>query len=81
MNIAIHSTENEREIRAETQFDVGDKPNEWCVLRFCINGRWEQDEIMFLLPGSEKETVREIARLWNTLSVAKVEVRLDAKAA
>ena len=81
MNITIQSTKNEKSIRASTICVKGSEGTDWIALDLNVRGRWTRDEVSFYLPASEQETVKEIARLWNTLSVAKIEVRLDAEAA
>ena len=73
MNITIQSTKNEKSIRASTICVKSDDGTEWIALDLNVNDESARDEVGFYLPISEKAIVEEIARLWNTLSVAKVQ--------
>jgi hypothetical protein len=73
MNITIQSTKNEKAIRASTICVKGSDGTEWIALDLDVSGGRARDQVGFYLPISEKAIVEEIASLWNTLSVAKVQ--------
>lgn len=75
MNINIHSTSNETKITAHTMTVTPMDGRAWCVIEMQIKGRRGEDDITFFLPISEQEKVRQIAALWNELSVANAEVK------
>jgi hypothetical protein len=70
MNISIHSTKNEKQIRSSIVAVTGSDGERWISIDFNIKWDNVRDEISFFLPISDEATVRQISKLWNTLSVA-----------
>ena len=69
MNVGIHSVDQKTIIHARAQ-NVAGTNGPFCAIGFDCKGEDSSGQITFYLPVDDWETAKEIAALWNKLSVS-----------